>query len=73
MNDKQEESKKMIEEINLIRADIQNVFFKIKKFQEFDSANQCQKYIISSLDEISKIQKNIISKDILLKKEVNEG
>ena len=63
-----QDSKKMIAELNSIRSDVQDVLFKIKQFQKYDIANQCQKNIINTLDDISKIQKNIISEDILAEK-----
>ena len=61
----QESSKKdFIIDINKIRDSLQNIFFEIKKYKEYDLANQAQKGTISLMDSVSRIQKEIISRDL---------
>ena len=67
------EKKQMVNDINDIRNDIQNIFFDLKKFKNFDIANQSQKTLIDLLIAISKIQREILASEIPTTPEKDEN
>jgi len=58
-----------ITELNKIIEDVQGIFFRIKKFKEFDLVEQAQKNVITLMESLSKMQRKIISEGMSAGKE----
>ena len=69
-NEQETETKQQkITELNKISEDVQGIFFRIKKFKDFDLVEQAQKNVITLMENISKIQRAIISEGMSAGKE----